>query len=341
MQRLILHIGTHKTGTTSFQRTLREHASQLHRRDGIQQIWLQNGYPVQDFMRLTEVDRSLTDGLRRFLGQQIGRRRGTTVISCEYLSGDRAAMYANRACIAEMLGEATKRYTTEVCVFFRRQDEFIQSMYAQRVHRGEPVDDDVEEFVRSLDLDLLDWNRFLEPYVDTFGESSVRVFPYDRKVFEDHTVTELLNRVIRSAVLAELSEERSDNTGYTPSSIEIADRLNRELNGRQREILRGALQTVGSKGMLREYNLLSRETKQTLVDRFQPANRRLAARHFARDFGIEDFSGPVFEEADAGIEEQFYRLTKHLLAQIESEAYLDANRVVRTLKAVTRLLRRS
>ena len=136
MQRLILHIGTDKTGTTSFQRTIREHWRKLVQVDGLREIKLQEGYPVKELMRSRSFDASLVQELKHFLMHKMGRQDGTFLVSCEYLSGDRATMYANSDVLAQMLQAATERYPTEICVLFRRQDEFIQSMYTQIVHRG-------------------------------------------------------------------------------------------------------------------------------------------------------------------------------------------------------------
>lgn len=336
-QRLILHIGTHKTGTTAFQELLREYARELERRDRIRPIWLQRGFAVQSFMRLREYDAAAVEELRLFL-QRHARRDGISVVSCEYLSGDRDTMYANRGVIAQMLADATREFRVEVCVFFRRQDEFIQSMFAQRTHRGERVDEDVETFARAFDWQLLDWNEFLVPYIEGFGAENVHVYPYDPQLLLRQPVVALLNGRLRSTVLAPVREPTVANVGFGPAALAIANRLNPGLGAQGRRVLRDALHAVGSKGVLVEYNLLRPETKRELVEFFRPANRRLAARYFAAEYGVEDFSPPSFEAAEVDVEAQLYEVVRHLVEQVESRSYLSRNRVVRTLQAVRALL---
>lgn len=337
MQRLTVHIGTHKTGTTSFQRTLRDHRKALARQDRVFLIRMQPGFPVQDFMRLQDYDLSFVDRLREHLARNIGDRHGHFIISCEYLSGDRATMYANSALMARMLREATRAYQTEISVLFRRQDEFIQSMYTQIVHRGEPQDLTIEEYSQSFNLELLDWNRFIEPHIDAFGAENVHVYPYDRKVFCAHSVVDLLNRSIGSQVLAGLEQVRRENTGYSRSSLEIARRLNSRLNERQRVILRQVLQEIGHKEFLHEYNLYDRTTKKEIIAFFGESNQRLAARFFQAEFDMCDFSEPVYEEVADAVEDRYSELILQLVRQIDEGSYLDRNCVVRTAKLLRRV----
>jgi hypothetical protein len=338
MIRLIIHIGTHKTGTTSFQRKIRGKRAQLAKKDGIHLIIPQEGFPIHDFMRLTTRDHRYEEEFRSFLRKRI-RKEGTYLISCEYLSGDRETMYANSAIVATMLRAATADFPTQICVMFRRQDEFIQSMYIQKVHRGEAQKKSIEEFLETFALDLLDWKHFIQTHLDLFGHGNVHIFPYDRAVLREHSVMSILNRIIGSSVLALVKEEKRDNIGYSNASLKIAMKLNDELPERQKTILREALQKTGHKKFMSEYNILNRQKKQEIVDHFKETNTWLSKTYFQKDFGITGFSDPIFDCDLDSVEDRYFELTRYLLNEIEKGSYLDRNRVFRTVKLFKKALR--
>ena len=337
MPRLILHIGTHKTGTTSFQRKIKEKSSLIAKKDRVYYIVLQKGYPIQEFMRLTARSRYYEEELRKFLHMQI-RRDGTYLISCEYLSGDRETMYANRDIVATMLRYATKDYPTEICVLFRRQDEFIQSMFTQKVHRGEHQTRNIEEYIDSFSLDLLDWNRFTKVHIELFGHENVYVYPYDREFLRKHSVMSILNKRIRSKVLAEVKNEKRENIGYSTVALQIAMKLNDVIPDSQKLILREALQKTGHKQYMAEYNILDRQKKQAIIDYFKEANKKLAKNYFEKDYGITNFCEPIFENSQVNIEDTYFELTKYLLNEIEGGSYFNRNRLVRTVLLLKKAL---
>lgn len=262
MKKLFIHIGTHKTGTTTFQHTLKKHTPELLKDDGLQPVWMGKFSEYKSLASTKTNNPILTENLYDFISDKTKNGTGF-IISAEGLSGVSSnGVYSNTGVVAKTLKDATTNFEPQIIVMFRRQDELIQSLFTQKRHQGDHLS--LAEFMASIDLNYLNYNVFLEPWIDCFGYTNVHVLPYDRAVFSRYSVVRLLNSVIQSKVLAMLEDRDviNKNVGYSPASIAIAEKINPHLSDSQRRIFRQILQNVGNKGVLEEYNILSQDEKQ-------------------------------------------------------------------------------
>jgi len=294
MKKVFIHIGTHKTGTTAFQNTLMKCAPELVENDGLLPVWMGKFPEYKNLASACTYNPDLTANLYRFISDKT-KNGSCFIISAEGLSGISSnEIYSNTDVVARTLKEATKNLDPKIIVIFRRQDELIQSLFTQKKHQGDPVS--MTTFCASIDLNHLNWNNFLVPWIECFGDNNVHVLPYDRAVFSRYSIVGLLNTVIKSTVLDKLENNDviNKNVGYSPAAINIADNLNPKLTLSQRKTLRRVLQKVGNKGVLEEYNILPRDEKQRLVDHFYESNAELATKYFLKPFGMSNFSEPLF-----------------------------------------------
>jgi hypothetical protein len=156
MPKLVLHIGTHKTGTTSIQQAMARQRAEL-RRDGIY-------YP--DSSRalggtteahhpfahaLTGTDRSALRKARRFARSLRREAKGdeTVVLSAEPIwrhvygaekwtrlaQDDPTDYWDRRRTYLETLRDVLGAFDVEVVVVLRRQDRFVESNYSEMVAR--------------------------------------------------------------------------------------------------------------------------------------------------------------------------------------------------------------
>jgi hypothetical protein len=220
-----------------------------------------------------------------------------------------------------MLRDATKDLKVRIMVVLRRQDEFIQSLYTQVIHRGEKIEHSINEFLGTFDWEQLKWTHFLKPLQQYFGPENVDIYPYDPYVFQKYTIVELLNHSVGSSVLAALSNVKTDNIGYSSNGIEIANRLNDALNVEQRQILRACLQKTSNKGLYHEYNLLEPSLKKELISFYSEDNHELFQKYFQSRFGMVNYSDPNFDSSTRPIADDYDDLIVTLLHEIEKNKY--------------------
>jgi hypothetical protein len=148
---MIIHIGTHKTGTTSIQCAL-----QNILQPAVKELWC-----ARKVVRLPK----FTNGVTCFEGY----------------SGDHTIGYLNADVIAESLRLATSHLPTTIVVYLRRQDDFIQSMYSQMLKQGASYT--FKEYIAQFDGRHFNWDYLVRCYKDRFENVIVR--PYCSDVVAD------------------------------------------------------------------------------------------------------------------------------------------------------------
>lgn len=306
-QKFYLHIGTHKTATTTIQKTVRKNRKQLLSEDGIKWIELQDFPRLKELMKLEAHSAAIEQELMGFIKAVTAGHKGDFLLSYEGLSGSPAGFYINNAFIAPILKTAFTGFQAEVIAMVRRQDEFIQSIFTQNFHAN-TYEASISEFYAEKDLNHLDWNTFIKPYVEAFGVENIHAFPYDRELLRDHSPLALINTVIGSNVLAGIDSLEDANVGFSDAARKISQDVRPYLNDWQNGQIRKGLQSVANKGKLSEYNILDQESKQKLIARFAPSNKAFFDKYIPKAYGMSGFSEPVFEKAEELSELESYKL---------------------------------
>lgn len=185
-RRLFVHIGTHKTGTTSFQHWLRQHESELGQRFalGVYQGAFPNNREVG--LACARPDRSLpTRGVDQWVDPEWRRhvaalvaaelaRDEDLVLSAEALSFLRHEDEVRRA--AEMFGDRE----TLIIVALRNPEGFLRSWAGHLTRDGYRLSNDPSSFAYvGSDSWLVDYPALLSAYRNVFGMAKVRVIDYD------------------------------------------------------------------------------------------------------------------------------------------------------------------
>ncbi len=285
--RLLLHIGTHKTGSTTLQHVLRRNRSAL-RRCGVAAIEFPAGFG--DLARRRAADPALVAELRAALRPALETDASTAVVSWEGFSGDSRRGYDNAPVMAEQARAILEGHDVRVLVYLRRQDELIESVYVQQIHGGASLAFD--EFLAALPPHAFDWERFLTPWAERFGTEALVVRPYDRRALPEPD--DLVHDFLRQLGLAVTDLEFRDrlprlNRGYDRVALEIARRVNPRLDAAERTELRRRLQATGTRGPHAPHGLLTASARAGIVARHAAANDRVAARFVA------DRDPPLFE----------------------------------------------
>ena len=312
MPRLFLHIGTHKTGTTSLQRFLTVNRAVLRRQGLVYPDPAIGGFgkryahhQVAHAMAgrsgagSPEDARRFFDKVRRDL-----RGREAAIVSAEALyrhvlggtdserrfdAGDGPGdplPYIRR--VRDCLGD----FDVTVLVMLRRQDAFLESLYAEQVmttsYRG-----DIDRFVTDRAW-LADYDARLTMWASVFGADRLSV-----RTFEPAGFPEGIEKSFVEWVGGHW-DDRLVPAGLHNATVPRAlVEYKRALNGRQSRAVSTTYRTwleelaaASPEGTLPDLGryYLTYEARLALVDQFRDSNRQVAQRYCDR---TELFSDPV------------------------------------------------
>ncbi len=217
---IILHIGRHKTGTTSLQSFFALNDSLLAGKYGIL-------YPVTGrnrkkhyhhpiFKNLINHDGDISPQLIAAIFEEGVKNNTKTIL----LSSEMLARPGISDEQLERVRDAFSGHSIKIIVYFRRQDMFLLSMYANGIRRGHLA---APETIHDMDV-ALDYLAFVQRYVRIFGREAVIVRSYDN--------------ALRTSIFADMLETlgvKDCDEFQRPTA-----RLNKRLPWRYLELLRFA-----------------------------------------------------------------------------------------------------
>lgn len=316
MSNIFIHIGTHKTGTTTIQHALRQ-----ANREGNSTNWHFARTPraAKKMMRASFHDLELVRSFRKdFLRalKHVGREDKTLIFSSEALSGWPDSGYQNSAYLASMLREATADHEVQVIIYLRRQDDFVESMYTQNIHQGDSVE--FPDFLAGFQgPGPLMYSRIVNDFIENFDRQNIIVRSY-----HDATRKGLLKdfgELVGVAGLSKVESERK-NPSYSRDALEIAKLSNSNLNTVQKRQLRLALQKVMSKAYGEQFSLFSKQEREAFLQRFADDNRQIVDRYLPDDVEIAFSAVSVHNTAPSESQmdhDQISRLVVELMSQAQ------------------------
>ena len=180
---LILHIGTHKTATSSIQNFCSRHSALL------QECGISYAFDENLSARNSNfLGASLAQGRHAEIAEFIARvceRAACSGLDRVLLSGE--ALYAMTTFFpqfgatqgdvywsresrgVEALASILSNHKVSIVCYLRRQDRFIESLYNQMVKQPKGFSGSVDEFL-GLSECMLDYYRHLEVWADRFGD---------------------------------------------------------------------------------------------------------------------------------------------------------------------------
>lgn len=303
MKKLFIHIGTHKTGSTSIQNFCDSNSAALAK-ESI------NFIPTSSISKIYQESKNLTQAstrLHKVLSVKLKSPYDKVFLSWENFSGGLYNFYSDSIIYFKSLKDAIPPgFNAELIVFFRRQDEFIQSAFNQAKHEG--------KFAESEDLLSIeyrpnfDWLNYLQTLKKIFTNDKIHVLPYDKKVFQESSILNLIGKIIDSNTLTSQSKKIYSNVGMSPDAIRLYEAvcIKSGNNETMRKTLRKVLQKVGNKGVLNEYTYLDIDQKKKLLNYYRESNKRLAELYWRDTFELEEFTPPTGlaenEKPDANLE---------------------------------------
>jgi hypothetical protein len=295
-----IHIGTHKTGSTTIQNTLSKHAEDLIREKIHYLGMLQNHARI--LRAITRYDQNLTSEIANEIENKISVIESPDVqghsyiLSNEKFTGDKIISYKNADIIAKTLFEATKhlRLNVKIIVYIRRQSDFIESTYAQRIFSGESYS--FQEFVDIVDIYSFYWDKLIDAYSHYFGSDNVIVLRYG-KTFLPHKNSLINNfgKCVSSNFLEKYDETHFANSGFNRHSLELMRICNKHFSRNDRKFFREVLKEVDENKSFKKYNYLSSELREELYRHYFDSNENVNRSYFNGAVNGALFPKPVID----------------------------------------------
>lgn len=189
--RVILHVGAHKTGTTSIQATMTQSQEVLEQAGVIYPrcCWLDAGHHRLGYSMKKKPDPRhgdlplLADELAQLSSALAASSAHTALISSE-------EMFTAPTAAITALAEALKGHDVEVVVFVRRPDVVFESAFNQRLKQvyrdfNEEANADyhIEDYTENPGLIIadIDYYRFVSRWAGPFGQASIRLVQYEKQ----------------------------------------------------------------------------------------------------------------------------------------------------------------
>lgn len=353
--RLFLHIGTHKTGTTSIQRFCANNTEALAKAGIYYPSFEIGGYPTHyahhmlahatagrnDVMDLWHVERFLSLVRSRMTRDQ------ACLISAEPYYRHRLPQADGRQSFGLYIDRVAQTYAdfdVTVLVMLRRQDLFLESLYAEHVLATDYTGT-IMEFAQSRQ-GMLDYNGRLGNWSDSFGAENVWVRTFEPSLLKgpvERSFVEWLGVTWTNAF--KIRGDRH-NVSLPRAFVEFkramngADGLDRAANN----VLRGWIEEYSRSDVgadvpaLGKYYLTPGQRTE-LMARYADDNRAVAQRYLGRDelfavpidADIDKYPGDLqLSEADVlAMARPLLRVASAQTANAQAEAQAQASAAVR------------
>jgi hypothetical protein len=255
---------------------------------------LPQGDLYNNLMYFTSIDKETINELKKCFINQMSQLNHceSFILSSELFSGNPLTLYSNQEVVLEIVKNALIGFEIELIVFFRRQDELIQSLHMQMLHQGNKSD--INDFFH-IPFGKIDYTNFIKGLENVFGDVKMNIYPYDKKILEETGIIDIFNLTIKSKALNKINIENM-NIGFSPQGKDLFLSLKGDLTVSEIKRLRFLLQKYFNKGLFSEYNILSYSQKNSFLKKFKISNKVLAERYWSKEFGMNDFSNILNKE---------------------------------------------
>lgn len=285
MKQLYLHIGTHKTGTTTIQRNLENVESDL-KKEKI--IYLNTPSIFEEMSDLKTVDEDMIIKCREYLNSNTKKYSEDYkfVMSSEHFSG--SVEHGHYKATAKMLRQITEGFDVTIIVYLRRQDLFVESLYTQSIHEGGYLSFD--QFLNEFDFSDFDWYALLSSYTKVFERESIIVNVYDKKHLLQKSIMQSFAESIGSNFLKnKVFKNTKYNVSYDRNILEIARISNPVLDVNQKKRLRRILHAVSAMINGKKYTFFNEKSRNEFISKYDKSNA-LVAKEYVRDGSEKLFS---------------------------------------------------
>ncbi len=334
--KLVLHIGTHKTATTSIQHFFSKNREALR----FQGIF----YPSQDIIDAPKHYAHLRiahgianedpivspEAARQFfkIARDMAKPHETIFVSAEPFyrhkltppAGSRETTTSAFRAYAEAVKEAVGSDGARIMILLRRQDLFTESLYGEHV-LSTGYEDTISNFVEERSA-LLDYRARLQTWASVFGEDAIMVRAFEPEFFQT-SIERTLVEWLGCEWSDRLEQVRRFNDGLNKSFVEYKRRINRPSQSKQfNKKLRAALSKIANKKFARKFKAqdkyyFSPRARHELMERYDEDNRWVSRTFLGKDSlfhrGLDEDTRKF--QADPLLSDKEFELITHHLVQ--------------------------
>ncbi|MCB2187978.1 MAG: hypothetical protein KQJ78_16285 [Deltaproteobacteria bacterium] len=278
MSRCFVHIGAHKTATS----TLQGFFSGLARLGPAQTGLFYDLGGTSLARRLRDGSPSpaeLAELRQQVAAVHAAQPRLPALLSSEEFLGRPAVAYADAGEVAGRLAAVLAGRPVGILVMVRRQDTFLESWYGHLVRR-EGLGLEFPAFLAAWRSRELFWDAILDQWAAHFGAANLLVLPYE-EFSRDNLggLTRLMRALGLNLRFENLDGLPRANAGYAAKAVEMARRVNPLLTPAEREKLREFLEREFPKAPGERYDFFPPGGREELLAHYAEANRRLFAQY--------------------------------------------------------------
>ena len=287
---LWIHIGTHKTGTTSIEAFLKTNRTAL----ADQGIGLLT-FPRDARRALREhaegheaAATNLANTLEHLITKQsraCANQPNTYILSWEGFCGNASKGYSDAHLMANALNVASKycNLNPYIILYIRPQEEFISSYYSQTVKDGKTKS--IQEFLHDLPSASFNWLRLTETFERQFGADQVVVERYCRELFpgKNEILKDFcahLSIDTRGLTFPLSSINSAKNAGWSKPMIEIARILNAQVSKNEQQTMKEIFNELTPQIAKKDYAYFDAHTTTLIRNNYFESNQALCAKRF-------------------------------------------------------------
>ncbi|NMH59044.1 hypothetical protein [Alteromonas ponticola] len=280
LPQIILHIGRHKTGTTSIQSFLALNDERLASEYGIYypEIGRDPRFPYHHplFMPIVEENRAVDPlHVKAICNEAIKRGCDTILLSSEMLS--RSGLSDHQL---KLMRDSFPGHEVKLILYFRRQDLFIESRYSEQVKRGLLAAPDT---ISDIERTSLNYFQFANRYQAVFGKDALIIRSFDKDKAEG-LIASFLSIMNVPLTKTFRLPAKTLNTRYPWRYIEVIRRINNVKYARSLVINRYSRFVISKLSswfpkFMDEPKPLTPEQRNQILEDYQNSNQQLSREY--------------------------------------------------------------
>ncbi len=284
MGKLVIHVGAHKTGTTSIQHLLSS-STPILKQNGLTYLTLPQLVRRAYTSSFYGNDNVRVEKLADLIANHIDGA-DTTVLSWEGFLGPimfERRLYGRAKTAAKVLERVGRKcdLPVEVCLYIRRQDTFSVSAYIQASKEGFSLGPD--QWLSTLDMKTFDWC----PVIHAFEDAGLRVNVGWYECIYD-SPSAFLQPIFGSIGfwIPNIDSLPRQNKSYSERALKIQEFCNREveLTTSERKTIRKSLESLSGPSPSWLFDM----DKNSFINKIQKLNLRLS-HHYRFPEAIHDY----------------------------------------------------
>lgn len=293
-----IHIGMPKTGTSSIQVFLAKNVDGLKAND-VCYPELENlraakegrvtsgnmGYISRSLLPTFHADFPESSNSQELLSQLAesvnSSENSKVILSSEFLS------VVPEKGLSELY-KALSEHKVRIIVYFRAQEKFIQSVYAQRVKRHEETESPDAFVEKRLKKDsILNYYKMLEQLSKVFGKSNIIVRVYEKEQLVNNNLLEdFLDAIGIKRNRLFNTEQKWANKTPGKNTIYLSRFINNKLPAYMSSRIIKHITAINIDRFMGRKNIINHDLQQRIIDSFKDSNKSLAQEYLGRKKGV-------------------------------------------------------